>query len=181
MNKLEQMQKLLKEMFQFEESDLDFGIYRIMNIKREEVSKFIDKELVEYVKEEIKTVEDSGELKNKLDELKKQLEGIFGKDIDEIVKSYPDVEKVKEYVKEKGPEWGFNAKTGEFENLIEAGVIDPVKVTRTALQNAASVAGLLLTTEATITEIPEKEAPAMPPMDPGMGGMGGMGGMPGMM
>ena len=98
MNKLEQMQKLLKEMFQFEESDLDFGIYRIMNIKREEVSKFIDKELVEYVKEEIKTVEDSGELKNKLDELKKQLEGIFGKDIDEIVKSYPDVEKVKEYL-----------------------------------------------------------------------------------
>ena len=76
------------------------------------------------------------------------------------------VEKVKEYVKEKGPEWGFNAKTGKFENLIEAGVIDPVKVTRAALQNAASVAGLLLTTEATITEIPEKEEKASVPPAP---------------
>ena len=72
--------------------------------------------------------------------------------------------------------FGFNAATGEYEDLIKAGVIDPKKVTRTALQNAASVASLLLTTECAIAEKPEptKAAPAMP------GGMGGMGGMDGM-
>ncbi len=69
--------------------------------------------------------------------------------------------------------FGFNAATGEYEDLIKAGVIDPKKVTRTALQNAASVASLLLTTECAIAEKPEpkKDAPAMP------GGMGGMDGM----
>lgn len=75
--------------------------------------------------------------------------------------------------------FGYNARTGEYEDLIKAGVIDPTKVTRTALQNAASVAGLLLTTEAVISEKPKDEsaaAPAMPDMV-GMGGMGGMGGM----
>ncbi len=70
------------------------------------------------------------------------------------------VEKVKELIKEKGVEWGFNARKGEFENLVEAGVIDPAKVERVAIQNAASAAGLLLTTEATVTEIPEKEEKA---------------------
>jgi len=69
--------------------------------------------------------------------------------------------------------FGFNAATDTYENLVAAGVIDPTKVVRTALQNAASVAGLLITTEATIAELPEDKsaAPAMP------GGMGGMGGM----
>ena len=69
--------------------------------------------------------------------------------------------------------FGFNASTDTYENLVAAGVIDPTKVVRTALQNAASVAGLLITTEATIAELPEDKsaAPAMP------GGMGGMGGM----
>ncbi len=71
---------------------------------------------------------------------------------------------------------GFNAATGEMEDLIEAGVIDPVKVTRAALQNAASIAGLLLTTEAIVADKPE-EAPAMPMGGDPMGGMGGMGGM----
>jgi len=72
--------------------------------------------------------------------------------------------------------FGFNAAAGEFEDLIKAGIIDPTKVVRTALQNAASVAGLLLTTEATVSEKPdEKGAGGMPPMPPG--GMGGMGGM----
>ncbi len=73
--------------------------------------------------------------------------------------------------------FGYNARTEVYEDLIKAGVIDPTKVTRTALQNAASVAGLLLTTEAVISEKPEEKgsAPAMPDM----GGMGG--GMPGMM
>jgi chaperonin GroEL len=73
---------------------------------------------------------------------------------------------------------GLNAATGEMVDLVEAGVIDPAKVTRAALQNAASIAALLLTTEALVADKPEPE-PAMPPgggMDP-MGGMGGMGGM----
>jgi len=69
--------------------------------------------------------------------------------------------------------FGFNAATDQYENLVAAGVIDPTKVVRTALQNAASVAGLLITTEATVSELPEDKAPAMP----GGGGMGGMGGM----
>ena len=74
---------------------------------------------------------------------------------------------------------GFNAANDKYENLIDAGVIDPTKVVRFALQNAASVAGLMLTTEAMIADKPE-EKEAAPPM-PGGGGMGGMGGMPGMM
>ncbi len=78
---------------------------------------------------------------------------------------------VKEVLKGKGG-WGYNVATGKFEDLIKAGVVDPTKVTRSALQNAASVAGLLLTTECMITDKPE-EKPAMP--QPGMdGGMGGM-------
>jgi len=72
--------------------------------------------------------------------------------------------------------FGYNARTEVYEDLVKAGVIDPTKVTRTALQNAASVAGLLLTTEAVVSEKPEEKGAAMPPM-PDMGGMGGMGGM----
>jgi chaperonin GroEL len=75
----------------------------------------------------------------------------------------------------KGGSWGFNAQAGKFEDLVKAGIVDPVKVVRTALQDAASVAGLLITTEAMIADAPEDKA-AMPPM-PDMGGMGGMGGM----
>ena len=71
---------------------------------------------------------------------------------------------------------GYNVTTGEYEDLFKAGVVDPTKVTRIGLQNAASVAGLLLTTEALVTDIPEnKDAPGAPPdMGGGMGGMGGM-------
>jgi chaperonin GroEL len=78
------------------------------------------------------------------------------------------VGKVKESAKLN---YGYNAQTGEFEDLVLAGVIDPTKVTRTALQNAASIAGLLLTTECVVVEKKEKEK--MPAM-PGGGGMGGM-------
>ena len=103
----------------------------------------------------------------------------------------------------KGKNDGYNADTDTYENLLEAGVIDPAKVVRTALQNASSVASLLLTTESLVTEIPVEEddddhhdhhdhgmGGGMPDMGgmggmgggmPGMGGMGGMGGMPGMM
>jgi chaperonin GroEL len=81
---------------------------------------------------------------------------------------------VLEKVKNSEGDFGFNARTEQYENLVEAGVVDPTKVTRSALENAASVASILLTTEAAITDIKEDkpEMPAMPP-----GGMGGMGGM----
>ncbi|HUX61179.1 MAG TPA: chaperonin GroEL [Ignavibacteriaceae bacterium] len=79
---------------------------------------------------------------------------------------------VLQKVKEGKDDYGFNAATEVYENLIKAGVIDPTKVTRTALENAASVAALLLTTEAVVYEKKEKESP-MPPM-PGGGGMDGM-------
>ena len=73
----------------------------------------------------------------------------------------------------KDANFGFNAETEEYEDLVAAGVIDPTKVTRCALQNAASIAALLLTTEALVSEIKEDEkTPAGPP-----GGGGGMGGM----
>jgi chaperonin GroEL len=72
---------------------------------------------------------------------------------------------------------GLNALTGEFEDLLKAGVLDPAKVTRAALQNAASIAGLLLTTEVLVADKPEPAAPAGAPGGDPMGGMGGMGGM----
>ena len=71
--------------------------------------------------------------------------------------------------------WGFDAQANEYGDLVSRGVIDPAKVVRTALQDAASVAGLLITTEAMLAEKPKKESP-MPAGGPG-GGMGGMGGM----
>ena len=70
---------------------------------------------------------------------------------------------------------GFDAATGEYVDMLEAGIIDPLKVGRIALQNATSVASLLLTTEATVSDI--KEAPSAAPAMPDMGGMGGMPGM----
>ena len=73
----------------------------------------------------------------------------------------------------KEANYGYNAGTGAYEDLVTAGVIDPTKVTRTALQNAASIAGLMLTTEAMISEIPEKKEPA----GAGHGHGGGMDGM----
>ena len=84
---------------------------------------------------------------------------------------------VQEVKKRKGNE-GYNVATGEYEDLVKAGVVDPKKVTRSALQNAASIAGLLLTTECLITDAPEKEktAPAGGGHGGGMGDMGGMGG-----
>jgi chaperonin GroEL len=84
------------------------------------------------------------------------------------------VQKVREA---KNKNEGFNAQSEQYENLITAGVIDPTKVVRTALQNASSIASLLLTTEALIAEIPEEKTAAPAGGAPDMGGMGGMGGM----
>ena len=82
---------------------------------------------------------------------------------------------VLQQVKEGKGDHGFDAYSEQYVNMFEAGIIDPTKVTRVAIQMAASIAGLLLTTEAVISDIPEKDPP-MPPMPPG-GDMGGMGGM----
>ncbi|WP_292899272.1 MULTISPECIES: chaperonin GroEL [unclassified Nitratireductor] len=75
----------------------------------------------------------------------------------------------------EGVTFGYNAQTGEYGDMIAMGIVDPMKVVRTALQDAASVAGLLVTTEAMVAELPKKDAPAGAPDMGGMGGMGGMG------
>ena len=84
---------------------------------------------------------------------------------------------VVQNIKDKKADNGYDARNDEYVKMFEAGIIDPTKVARVAVQNAASIAGMILTTEAAITEIPEDDK--MPPMPPGgdMGGMGGMGGM----
>ena len=83
---------------------------------------------------------------------------------------------VVQNVREKKNDYGYDARSDKYVKMFDAGIIDPAKVARVAVENAASIAGMVLTTEAAITEIPEDEK--MPPMpDPGMGGMGGMGGM----
>jgi len=84
---------------------------------------------------------------------------------------------VNEISKSADQNIGFNAATGEYVNMFEAGIVDPAKVERVAMQNAVSVASLLLTTEATVSDIKDDKAGGMPPMPD----MGGMGGMPGMM
>jgi chaperonin GroEL len=80
---------------------------------------------------------------------------------------------VGKLLESKDPNWGFDAQGGAYKDMVKAGIIDPTKVVRTALQNAASVAGLLITTEAAVSELPE-DKPAMPMGGGGMGGMGGM-------
>jgi len=77
--------------------------------------------------------------------------------------------------------YGYNAATGEYGDMIEMGILDPTKVTRSALQHAASVSGLMITTEAMVADMPEDNAGGAPDMGGMGGGMGGMGGMPGMM
>ncbi len=81
---------------------------------------------------------------------------------------------VNEVKNSKEETFGYNAREDKFENLVAAGIIDPTKVVRSALQNAASVAGLMLTTETMIADLPKEDGPAMPPMGGGMGGMPGM-------
>ena len=83
---------------------------------------------------------------------------------------------VADEVKKSSGNMGFNAATGEYVDMVKAGIVDPAKVTRTALENAVSIAGMFLTTEAVVTDLPKKDEPSAP----GMGGMGGMGGGMGM-
>jgi chaperonin GroEL len=83
---------------------------------------------------------------------------------------------IAEEVKKLKGSHGYNAALDKYEDLVAAGIVDPTKVTRSALQNAASIAAMLLTTEAVVTDLPEKKEAGMPGGMPGMGGMGGMGG-----
>ena len=104
-------------------------------------------------------------LKKALEEPLRQIVSNAGKDASVVL---------NEVAKGKG-NYGYNAATNEYGDLVKMGIIDPTKVTRFALQNAASVTGLLLTTEAMVAEAPQDDVPASPMPD--MGGMGGMGGM----
>jgi chaperonin GroEL len=79
---------------------------------------------------------------------------------------------VSKVLESKSETYGFDAQDEDYKDLVSAGIIDPTKVVRAALQDAASVAGLLVTTEAMVAELPKKETPM--PMPPGGGGMGGM-------
>lgn len=81
---------------------------------------------------------------------------------------------VGKILENKSETFGFDAQTEDYVDMVDKGIIDPAKVVRTALQDASSVAGLLVTTEAMVAEVPKDAAPAMP--GGGMGGMGGMGG-----
>ena len=83
---------------------------------------------------------------------------------------------VGKILENKSETFGFDAQTEEYVDMVDKGIIDPAKVVRTALQDAASVAGLLVTTEAMVAELPKEPAPPMPGGGGGMGGMGGMGG-----
>ncbi|MDD5156040.1 MAG: TCP-1/cpn60 chaperonin family protein, partial [Candidatus Omnitrophica bacterium] len=105
-------------------------------------------------------------VKRALEEPLRQLAGNAGQEGSVVVQK----------VRQEKTNIGYDVSQDSYVDMIEAGVIDPTKVTRTALQNASSIASLLLTTEAIVTDKPEKEdkMPAMPPG--GMGGMGGMGG-----
>merc|ERR1712159_498166 len=89
---------------------------------------------------------------------------------------------VLEKVRNGSGNFGYNAATNEFGDMVKFGILDPTKVTRTTLQHAASIAGLMITTECTVTDVPklDKENPTTAPdMGPGMGGMNGMGGVGG--
>jgi len=88
---------------------------------------------------------------------------------------------VGKLLEQKDTDFGWDAQKGEFTNLVKAGIIDPAKVVRTALQDAASVSSLLITTEAIITDAPQEDKGGAAAGGDPMGGMGGMGGMPGMM
>lgn len=118
---IEKLKLLLKDLFQFENNDLDFGIYRIINIKKKEIESFIDKELFDIIKEEIKTLENSSELQKRLEDLKKDIENTFGCNIEDAKKKYIETPKLKDYLLiEK------EVKLAEKENEIEDDIYDNI-------------------------------------------------------
>jgi len=124
-------------------------------------------------KQALDSLSEEGDVKVGIEIIKKSLEAPLRQIAENAgVDSSIVVEKVSN---NKDIVYGYNAKKGTYEDLVKAGIIDPTKVTRSALQNAASIAGLLITTEAVVTEVEEdKKEPDVPPMGGGMGGMPGM-------
>jgi chaperonin GroEL len=110
-------------------------------------------------------------VKRALEEPVRQIANNAGYEGSVIVNQVKELATAKD--KKGGPEWGFDAQNDRFINMIDAGIIDPTKVVRSALQNAASIAGLMLTTEAVVNELPEEEKKGGGGPGGGMGGMGG--------
>lgn len=119
--RIKKLQLLLKDLFQFENNNLDFGIYRIINIKRKEISEFIDKELFDIIKDKIKTVEDNTEIQKSLESLKKEIEATFGCDIQDAKTKYAETPKVKEYINKER-----ELKVADKENDIEEEIYDDI-------------------------------------------------------
>ncbi|KKH47543.1 site-specific DNA-methyltransferase [Methanosarcina sp. 1.H.A.2.2] len=119
--RIKELKLLLKDLFQFENNDLDFGIYRIINIKKKEISEFIDHELFEIISEGIKTVEGNTGVQKSLESLKKEIESTFGCEIQEAKKKYAETPKVRDYLdKEK------ELKIADKENDIEEEIYDDI-------------------------------------------------------
>jgi len=119
--KIEQLKIILKDLFQFESSDLDFGIYRIIDIKRKEITEFIDKELFEIINVNIKTLGDDNELKKKIENQKRDIEKTFECNIQEAKTKYFDLGIIKEYIKMEEM-----LKATEKESEIEGQIYDDI-------------------------------------------------------
>ena len=121
--KIEKLKLLLKDLFQFDNSDLDFGIYRIINIKRKEIAEFIDKELFDIINEKIKTLGDNTELKENMEAMQKNIEENFGCNIHEAKIKYAETPKVKDYL-HKEKELKATEKESEIEEQIYNDIIN---------------------------------------------------------
>jgi len=97
----DKLKQMLKELFQFENNDLDFGIYRIINIKKKEISEFIEKELFESVKKEIRTVKDMQNNRKELEDLQTEIEDLFGISIKSAKEKYVETPKIKEFIEKE--------------------------------------------------------------------------------
>ncbi|WP_424353547.1 site-specific DNA-methyltransferase [Methanosarcina mazei] len=119
--RIKELKLLLKDIFQFENKDLDFGIYRIINLKKKEISEFIDHELFEIISEGIKTVDSSTEIQKNLEALKKEIESTFGCDIQQAKTKYAETPKVKAYLDKEE-----ELKITDKENDIEEEIYDDI-------------------------------------------------------
>lgn len=119
--RIKELKLLLKDIFQFENKDLDFGIYRIINLKKKEISEFIDHELFEIISEGIKTVDSNTEVQKNLEALKKEIESTFGCDIQQAKTKYAETPKVKDYLNKEE-----ELKIADKENDIEEEIYDDI-------------------------------------------------------
>jgi len=121
--KIMELQSIIRKLFQFDNSDLDFGIYRIINIKRKEISEFIDKELFDIINKKIKKLGDNSELKSAVDSLRVDIEESFGCNIEEAKTKYAETPKVKSYI-DKEKELKATEKEAEIEGEIYDDIIN---------------------------------------------------------